>query len=108
MGPLPWTVGMGDDGGRQMRTTVETNRDRSALNLRVGELVEVRSESEILATLDENGELDSLPFMPEMLQFCGRQMTVEKVAHKLCDTISATGMRRMECAVHLRASRCDG
>ena len=41
------------------------------LNLRVGEIVEVRSEAEILATLDGRGELESLPFMPEMLQFCG-------------------------------------
>jgi hypothetical protein len=78
------------------------------LNLRVGELVEVRSEEEILLTLDENGELDSLPFMPEMLQYCGRQFTVYKVAHKLCDTMTGTGMRRMSDAVHLAGVRCDG
>jgi hypothetical protein len=64
--------------------------------LRVGDLVEVRSAQEILATLDQNGELENLPFMPEMLQFCGQRLTVHKVAHKLCDTISASGMRRME------------
>ncbi|MEV0162891.1 hypothetical protein B0I32_115239 [Nonomuraea fuscirosea] len=78
------------------------------MNLRVGDLVEVRSEAEILATLDERGELESLPFMPEMLAFCGRRMTVHKVAHKLCDTISRSGMRRMERAVHLTGARCDG
>jgi hypothetical protein len=78
------------------------------LNLRVGELVEVRSEAEILATLDENGELESLPFMPEMLQYCGQRLTVGKVAHKLCDTISRSGMRRMNNAVHLSGVRCDG
>ena len=78
------------------------------LGLRVGELVEVRSEAEILATLDENGELDSLPFMPEMLPYCGQQFTVYKVAHKLCDTITKTGMRRMHNAVHLSGVRCDG
>lgn len=50
------------------------------LNLRVGELVEVRSEAEILATLDENGELENLPFMPEMLQFCGQRFRVDKLA----------------------------
>jgi hypothetical protein len=33
---------------------------------------------------------------------------VHKVAHKLCDTISRTGMRRMERAVHLTGARCDG
>jgi hypothetical protein len=79
-----------------------------ALNLRAGELVEVLSEQEILATLDENGELESLPFMPEMLQYCGQHLTVGKVAHKACDTISRTGMRRMDNAVHLSGVRCDG
>ena len=78
------------------------------LNLRAGELVEVRSEEEILATLDHSGELDSLPFMPEMLQYCGERFTVYKVAHKLCDTMTATGMRRMHDAVHLAGVRCDG
>lgn len=78
------------------------------LNLRVGELVEVRSEAEILATLDKNGELDSLPFMPEMLQYCGQQLTVYKVAHKLCDTMTKTGMRKMHHTVHLSGARCDG
>src|SRR5918994_4620570 len=78
------------------------------LNLRAGEVVEVLSEEEILATLDSNGELNSLPFMPEMLQYCGRQFTVYKVAHKLCDTMTRTGMRRMHEAVHLAEVRCDG
>lgn len=78
------------------------------LNLRVGELVEVRSEAEILATLDKNGELDSLPFMPEMLPYCGQQLTVYKAAHKLCDTQTSTGMRKMHHTVHLSGARCDG
>jgi hypothetical protein len=78
------------------------------LGLKAGDLVEVRSAEEILATLDEDGEISGLPFMPEMLAYCGRRMTVHKVAHKLCDYISATGMRRMYDAVHLTESRCDG
>ena len=78
------------------------------LNLRVGEFVEVRSEAEILATLDGRGELESLPFMPEMLQFCGRRFRVDKLAVKLCDTIGSTGMYRMRNAVHLAGVRCDG
>ncbi|MFD9944481.1 hypothetical protein ACFWYW_21160 [Nonomuraea sp. NPDC059023] len=78
------------------------------MELRVGDLVEVRSEEEILATLDDRGELDSLPFMPEMLKYCGQRMTVHKVAHKLCDTIEKGRMRRMEHAVHLTGARCDG
>jgi hypothetical protein len=79
-----------------------------SLALKVGDVVEVLSAGEILATLDEKGELDSLPFMPEMLRFCGQRLTVHKVANKLCDTMTGTGMRRMEDAVHLTAARCDG
>ena len=79
-----------------------------ALDLKVGELVEVRSEAEILATLDGRGELEGLPFMPEMLAYCGRQFTVHKLAVKLCDTINWSGMYRMGNAVHLSGSRCDG
>lgn len=90
--------------------TVQTERaSRPAqLDLRVGDRVEVRSEAEILATLDERGELDSLPFMPEMLPYCGKVLTVDKVAHKVCDTITRGGLRRMENAVHLTGVRCDG
>jgi hypothetical protein len=34
-----------------------------------GGLAEVHSQEAILATLDEWGALDSLPFMPEMLRY---------------------------------------
>ena len=80
----------------------------SAEGLRVGDVVEVRSAEEIIATLDERGEFENLPFMPEMLKFCGQRLTVDKVAHKLCDTINRSGIRKMENAVHLTGSRCDG
>jgi hypothetical protein len=86
------------------QSTIITSTDR----LRVGDLVEVRSAEEILATLDERGELENLPFMPEMLKFCGQRLTVHKVAHKLCDTITGGGLHKMENAVHLTGSRCDG
>jgi hypothetical protein len=79
-----------------------------SLDLKVGDVVEVRSEAEILATLDGNGELESLPFMPEMLKYCGQRLTVYKVANKACDTITRSGVRRMDDAVHLSGVRCDG
>jgi hypothetical protein len=74
----------------------------------VGDLVEVLSPQEILATLDEHGELESLPFMPEMLQFCGKRFHVDKVAIKACDTITNSGLYQMHNAVHLSNVRCDG
>jgi hypothetical protein len=76
--------------------------------LRAGDVVEVKSKEEILATLDRDGKLDGLPFMPEMLEHCGQRFTVGKVAHKTCDTIHSTGARRMLSAVHLQGLRCSG
>jgi hypothetical protein len=78
------------------------------MNLRVGERVRVKTRQEVLATLDQEGMLDRLPFMPEMLQYCGREFTVFKRADKTCDTIEKSGNRRMMHAVHLEGSRCDG
>ncbi len=77
------------------------------LDLKAGEWVEVRSQEEILATLDEKGWLEGLPFMPEMLQYCGQKLRVYKRADKTCDTVVPWSIRRMENAVHLE-TRCDG
>lgn len=76
--------------------------------LRRGDLVEVKAASEILATLDDRGALDDLPFMPEMVAFCGRRLRVEKRADKICDTIRYTGSRRLPDSVILEDHRCDG
>ena len=76
---------------------------------RAGDLVWVRSREEILATLDEHGAVDGLPFMPEMLQYCGQSFRVSAVAHKTCETARKTWKaRRLERTVHLAAPRCDG
>lgn len=78
------------------------------LDLLADEWVEVRSKEEILATLDMNGQLDSLPFMPEMLEFCGKKLKVFKRAHKTCDTVNDYKGRKLEASVHLDGVRCDG
>jgi len=74
----------------------------------VHDWIEVRSREEILATLDERGQLDGLPFMPEMFAYCGKRYEVFRVAHKTCDTVTKTGGRRLEDTVHLGELRCDG
>jgi len=79
-----------------------------ALKLRPGELVEVRSKEEILTTLGPDAALDGLPFMPEMLRYCGQRFRVHKRADKTCDTVDKTGGRRLYDTVHLRDLRCDG
>jgi hypothetical protein len=91
-----------------MEASRVTANDRGVLNLRPGELVEVRSEEEVLRTLDADGRYDALPFMPEMSEFCGRQFRVYKRADKACDTIEWKTLRRMQNAVHLEELRCDG
>jgi hypothetical protein len=79
-----------------------------ALGLKAGDWVKVRSQEEILATLDERGRLENLPFMPEMLQYCGQRLRVWKRADKTCDYIQAWSIRRMKDSVHLEGGRCDG
>ena len=77
--------------------------------LRKGELVRVRGREEILASLDADGTLGGLPFMPEMLRYAGQQVRVHARADKTCDTVNMTGTsRQMERTVHLSGLRCDG
>jgi hypothetical protein len=78
------------------------------LRLRPGEFVEIRSAQEILATLDAAGMLDSLPFMPEMLQHCGRGARVRRRVEKIWDMKGGSGLRRLRDAVLLDGLRCDG
>jgi hypothetical protein len=80
----------------------------NSAELRAGEWVRVRSKEEILATLDKNGQLDGLPFMPEMFVSCGREFQVFKRAHKTCDPPNGLDGRRMLRTVHLEGARCDG
>jgi hypothetical protein len=76
--------------------------------LRPGEMVEVRSLPEILATLDERGSLDGLPFMPEMAAFCGHRFPVHRRLEKVWEYAHGTGMRRVHNTVLLQALRCNG
>jgi len=78
------------------------------LGLKTGDVVEIRALEEILATLDAAGSIDGLPFMPEMMRYCGQRARVYKRADKACDTIHYAGSRRMHDAVHLENLRCDG
>ena len=78
------------------------------MKLKAGMLVEVRSREEILASLDQDGAVERMPFMPEMLKHCGRQYRVSAVAHKTCDSAYKTFGRKLENSVHLEELRCDG
>ena len=77
--------------------------------LRPGDWVQVRSKEEILRTLDADGALDGMLFMPEMLQYCGRRLQVHKRAHKSCDyTTPYPFLSRRIHETVLLDTRCDG
>ena len=77
-------------------------------DLRRGDVVEVAAPGAILGTLDERGELEGLPFMPEMARFCGRRFVVDRRAERVCDTVDYSGSRRPPRTVLLAGLRCDG
>jgi len=80
----------------------------NAKRMRVGNWVVVRSANEILSTLDDNGTLDGLPFMPEMLAWCGKLFRVQRLVDKTC--VEGHAMRRFPAndVVVLEGRRCDG
>jgi len=80
--------------------------------LRTGDIVQVRSASEIAATLGADGTLDHLPFMPEMLDYCGRRFKVLRRAEKSCVELAPTKYQFREFhhndVVILDTLRCSG
>ncbi len=78
------------------------------LNLQPGEWVEVLSEDEIMATLDEGGKYRGLRFMPEQKEFCGKRFKVYKQVKRML--MESNGeMRQMKIpTVYLEGAYCDG
>jgi hypothetical protein len=81
-----------------------------ASRLRRGDLVEVKNPDEILQTLDAEGALDQLPFMPEMVDLCGMRFRVARRVLKTCYYGETNGMRkfRVDNVVVLEGVRCSG
>src|SRR4030095_2504234 len=73
---------------------------------RRGTLIRVRPLEQILATLDDQGTLEGLPFMPEMKQFCGKEFVVSSRLEKTC--VEGLGARLLPNTVTLGNLRCDG
>jgi len=80
---------------------------------RAGEWIQVKEWEEIAQTLDADGTLDGLPFMPEMLESCGRQYQVLRYAGQLC--VEAPGgiflsrvFAKPDDIVLLNGVRCSG
>lgn len=80
--------------------------DRRLPSVAKGRLVRVRSEAEILATLDGDGKLDGMPFMPEMTRYFGQTFRVYRRAVKTC--VEGNAIRGLRDTVLLEGVRCDG
>jgi hypothetical protein len=74
----------------------------------VGDEVEVCSLEEIRATLDPQGTLEAMPFMPEMEKFCGSRARVFRCLDKIYDYGRTKRMRQLEDCVVLIGLRCHG
>ena len=72
-----------------------------------GDVVEVLPWEELIGKLDRNGTTDGLPFMPEMVKYCGQELTVTKRLERTCEDLEG-GMRRIRNVVFLNELRCDG
>ena len=82
-------------------------RPEDVLNLQAGEYIEVKSEEEILKTLDEEGKLNGLTYIPAMREFCGKRFKVFKRMETMYQEESGK-VRRLKHTVLLDGVHCDG
>jgi hypothetical protein len=77
-----------------------------------GDWVEVLSAAQILSTLDADSTLEALPFMPEMLAYCGLVFQVQVRADRTCVRALPPGepepIRALQDCVVLAGLRCNG
>jgi hypothetical protein len=88
-------------------TSIKQMRDDEVLNLRPGEWVEVKSEKEILATLDEKETYKGLRWMCNMRKFCGKRYRVYKRLERML-LESKAEYRDVKNTVLLEGVVCDG
>lgn len=90
---------------KQQEVTMDKIQD--LLNLQPGEWVEVRSEQEILRTLDADHKYKGLRFMAGMEKCCGRRYKVYKRLQRML--MESTGeCRKIKNSVLLEGAMCDG
>jgi hypothetical protein len=62
-----------------IKVTASSNHSK----LQPGDIVEVLSEREIFSTLDHDGKLNGLRFIPEMRKYCGKKFKILKKLDKI-------------------------
>jgi hypothetical protein len=93
--------------GRRKESTGTPTAGRApeVLHLRPGEIVQVKSEAEIRATLDAEGRHRGLLWMPEMVVFCGgRYRVFQRVERIMLE--SSGQLRQVENTVLLEGVMC--
>ncbi len=73
-----------------------------------GDWLQVKSAAAIGDVIDIDGTTDGLPFMPEMLQFCGKRFQISHFANKVCANVGTVEIRNLQNVVVLKMNRCDG
>jgi hypothetical protein len=86
----------------------ESRIDREKLNLRPGELVQVRSPDEIGQTLDARGAHRGLLFTLEMVPHCGKTYRVRQRVERLIDERSGKLLEMKNDCVSLEGVVCSG
>ena len=79
---------------------------RFVLKPKPGEIVEVRNEKEVAATLDSDNTLDGLSFTPEMFRYCGKKFRVLKSINKIF--VEGIGTRSIKNTMVLEGTFCHG
>lgn len=101
----PWATREG-----KVKTLAEKKKptpDQEVLNLKPGELVEVKSVEQILATLDKRRRCNGLLWMVGMRKFCGNRYKVFKRVETIM--LESNGqLRKMKNTVLLEGVMCDG
>jgi hypothetical protein len=73
-----------------------------------GDLVEIRPVNKIAKTLDAEGAMDTLPFMAEMLESCGKRFRVSRRAQIACISGGPHRGLNSDNVVTLDGVRCSG
>lgn len=109
---LPWTMTLFRSMLLARPGPVTKSKEKAVIidhaDLEPGDLVRVRPEDEIRATLDKNGRLRGLLLMPEMYDLCNQEFRVHKKVERLL--LESTGeMRIMRSPTYsLGGAYCDG
>jgi hypothetical protein len=88
-------------------SVTKARRPEEVLGLQPGDYVEVKPVAEILSTLDEEGRLNGLAYIPSMASFVGQRFKVFKRMDTMYQEESGN-VRRLRNTVLLDGVHCDG